>query len=77
MRQNRSAAEHFGCQRLMLHASQLTLTHPFTGEPLVIRAGLDDVWMQALSQFGWRGLLPENERVEFSGMSGQDEQIDS
>lgn len=77
LRQNRSAAEHFGCQRLMLHASQLTLTHPFTGEPLVIRAGLDDVWMQALSQFGWRGLLPENERVEFSERSGQDEQIDS
>lgn len=77
LRQNRSAAEHFGCQRLMLHASQLALTHPFTGEPLVIRAGLDDVWMQALSQFGWRGLLPENERVEFSGLSGQDEQIDS
>lgn len=40
LRQNRSAAEHFGCQRLMLHASQLELTHPFTGEPLVIRAGL-------------------------------------
>ncbi|VDR25059.1 tRNA pseudouridine synthase C [Raoultella terrigena] len=46
----------------MLHASQLSLTHPFTGEPLVIRASLDDVWMRALSQFGWRGLLPLNER---------------
>ena len=57
----------------MLHASQLTLTHPFTGEPLILRAGLDDVWMQALSQFGWRGLLPENERVEFSALSRQDE----
>ena len=77
LRQNRSAAEHFGCQRLMLHASQLELIHPFTGEPLVIRAGLDEVWMQALSQFGWRGLLPENERVELSGLSGQDKQIDS
>lgn len=43
----------------MLHASQLSLTHPFTGEPLTIHAGLDDTWMQALSQFGWRGLLPE------------------
>jgi tRNA pseudouridine65 synthase len=49
----------------MLHASELSLTHPFTGEPLTIRAGLDDVWMQALSQFGWLGQLPENERVEF------------
>lgn len=32
LRQNRSGAEHFGLQRLMLHASQLSLTHPFTGE---------------------------------------------
>ena len=46
--------------RLMLHASELSLTHPFTGEPLTIRAGLDEVWMQALSQFGWLGQLPEN-----------------
>lgn len=28
LRQNRSGAEHFGLQRLMLHASQLSLTHP-------------------------------------------------
>ncbi|EGS3915304.1 TPA: tRNA pseudouridine(65) synthase TruC, partial [Escherichia coli] len=67
----------FGLQRLMLHASQLSLTHPFTGEPLTIHAGLDDTWMQALSQFGWRGLLPENERVEFSAPSGQDGEISS
>ena len=61
----------------MLHASQLSLTHPFTGEPLTIHAGLDDTWMQALSQFGWCGLLPENERVEFSAPSGQDGEISS
>ncbi|MGR4049514.1 tRNA pseudouridine(65) synthase TruC [Kosakonia cowanii] len=73
LRQNRSAAAHFGLNRLMLHASQLSLTHPFTGEALTLRAGFDAVWMQALDQFGWRGLLPENERVEFSGLSGQDE----
>ena len=57
----------------MLHASELSLIHPFTGEPLIIRAGLDDVWMQALSQFGWRGQLPENERVEFVSGNVQDE----
>lgn len=77
LRQNRSGAEHFGLQRLMLHASQLSLTHPFTGEPLTIHAGTDDTRMQALSQFGWRGLLPENERVEFSAPSGQDGEISS
>jgi tRNA pseudouridine65 synthase len=75
LRQNRSAAEHFGCDRLMLHASELHLTHPFTGEPLVIRASLDDVWMQAMSHFGWRGLLPEVERVEFTPDNRQDDFI--
>ncbi|HHU7267022.1 TPA: tRNA pseudouridine(65) synthase TruC, partial [Escherichia coli] len=28
-------------------------------------------------QFGWCGLLPENERVEFSAPSGQDGEISS
>ncbi|EBH8751666.1 tRNA pseudouridine(65) synthase TruC [Salmonella enterica subsp. enterica serovar Kua] len=73
LRQNRSAAEHFACRRLMLHASRLELTHPFTGQPLMIQAGLDETWMQALTQFGWRGLLPDNERVEFTVASRQDE----
>lgn len=63
LRQNRSAAEHFAVNRLLLHASQLTLTHPFTGEPLVIRAGFDDVWLHALSQFGWHGEVGLNERL--------------
>ena len=44
------------------------------GEPLTLRAGFDEVWMRALSQFGWRGLLPLNERVEFADDSGQDEE---
>jgi tRNA pseudouridine65 synthase len=61
LRQNRGAAEHFGCQRLMLHASQLCLTHPITGEELTLRANLDARWMNMLSQFVWRGLLSEIE----------------
>jgi len=61
LRQNRGAAEHFGCQRLMLHASQLSLTHPITGEELTLRANLDTTWMNMLSEFGWRGLLSEIE----------------
>lgn len=73
LRQNRAAAEHFGCQRLMLHASELSLTHPVTGEPLTLRAKLDPVWMNMLSQFGWRGLLPEIE----SEMTGQAPSPDS
>ncbi|NWC61759.1 tRNA pseudouridine(65) synthase TruC [Cedecea sp. P7760] len=72
LRQNRGAAEHFGCERLMLHASQLSLNHPVTGEPLTIRAGLDDTWMQMLTKFGWRGQLPDVENIEFDPASRQD-----
>lgn len=75
LRHNRAAAEHFGCNRLMLHASQLELTHPVTGEPLRIEAGLDAVWMQALTQFGWRGILPDIERVANTPDSRQDEEV--
>lgn len=73
LRHNRSAAEHAGCRRLMLHASRLSLMHPITGQPLVIEAGLDRTWMAALSHFGWQGLLPEIERVEFPQDSVQDD----
>lgn len=72
LRQNRGAAEHFGCQRLMLHASQLALTHPVTGETLTFQANLDATWMNMLSQFGWRGLLPEIEH-EASLQVGRDD----
>jgi tRNA pseudouridine65 synthase len=73
LRQNRAAAEHFGCQRLMLHASRLELIHPITGEPLTLRARLDDTWMQTMSQFGWRGLLGDIEKVEFAAGNRQDD----
>lgn len=72
LRQNRGAAEHFGANRLMLHASSLALTHPVTGEPLLIRAGLDGVWQNLMNQFGWQDQIPEVPRVEFNAAPGQD-----
>jgi tRNA pseudouridine65 synthase len=72
LRQNRGAAEHFGMNRLMLHASALSLTHPVTGEPLVIRAGLDRVWQGMLQQFGWQEQIPDVPRVEFADEAVQD-----
>lgn len=51
---NRLFREHFSAQRLMLHASELRFMHPYTQQPLVIRAGLDDVWQGLLSEFGWQ-----------------------
>ena len=72
LRQNRGAAEHFGMDRLMLHASELSLTHPVTGEPLVLRAGLDAVWQRAMQQFSWQTFLPDIPRVELSTENSQD-----
>ncbi|KAA8996091.1 tRNA pseudouridine(65) synthase TruC [Affinibrenneria salicis] len=72
LRQNRAMAAHFGCPRLMLHASRLTLTHPISGEPLALDARWDAPWQGAMRQFGWQGLLPDFERVEFAAQSGQD-----
>lgn len=72
LRQNRSAAQHFGMTRLMLHASELRLTHPVTGEPLLLRAGLDSVWQGMMAQFGWEDALPNLPRVEFAASCLQD-----
>jgi len=72
LRQNRSAAQHFGMKRLMLHASELRLDHPVTGEPLVLRAGLDSVWQEMMTTFGWQDALPDLPRVEFAASSLQD-----
>ncbi len=72
LKQNRAAAEHWGCNRLMLHASKLALTHPVTGEPLCITAGLDGVWQTMMTHFGWQQLLPDLPRVEIAPPAGQD-----
>lgn len=71
LRQNRGAAVHFGLDRLMLHASVLSLSHPVTGKPLVICAGLDRVWQQMLQQFGWQHQIPDIPRVEFDDKAAQ------
>ena len=41
---NRAVAELLGLQRLWLHAQSLTLTHPVSGQPLVIHSALADEW---------------------------------
>ncbi|MBU0657000.1 MAG: tRNA pseudouridine(65) synthase TruC [Gammaproteobacteria bacterium] len=37
---NQFFRQQFACQRLLLHAARLQLTHPHTGEPLIINAPL-------------------------------------
>lgn len=72
LKQNRSAAQHFGMRRLMLHASELRLNHPVTGEPLVLRAGLNQIWQDMMATFGWQACLPDVPRVEFVATNLQD-----
>ncbi|WP_419208841.1 tRNA pseudouridine(65) synthase TruC [Photobacterium leiognathi subsp. mandapamensis] len=52
-RHNRMFREHYDCHRLMLHASRLQFAHPITGEPIDIRADIDETWQHVMSAFNW------------------------
>lgn len=64
LRHNRAIAEHFDCQRLMLHASHLALEHPVTGESLLISAPWEQRWQSLMSEFGWIEQCPKYNEVE-------------
>lgn len=53
LRHNRAVAHHYGCQRLMLHASEMQLVHPVSGESLALRANWDDHWQQFMQHCRW------------------------
>lgn len=53
-RHNRFFREHYGCDRMLLHAQQLQLAHPVSGEPLRICAPPDTPWQQLLTEFAWQ-----------------------
>ena len=52
-RHNRFFRTQYDCSRMLLHAQTLALSHPVTGEPLLLKAGLDDQWMHIMEEFGW------------------------
>lgn len=52
-RHNRFFRSQYGCARMLLHAQSLALSHPITGEPLLLKAGLDDQWMRIMKEFDW------------------------
>lgn len=51
LHQNRAFTEYFGIKRLMLHATQLNITHPITHKSLVINANLPNDWQQIVKHF--------------------------
>lgn len=52
-RHNRLFRERFGVQRMLLHASTLSLPHPVTGEPLRLHAPLPEELAGLLAALGW------------------------
>ena len=52
-RHNRFFRTQYDCSRMLLHAQTLALSHPVTGEPLLLKAGLDDQWTRIMEEFGW------------------------
>ena len=52
-RHNRLFREHYGCERLLLHAASLAFAHPYTGAPLRIQAPPDAQWQALMARLGW------------------------
>lgn len=51
--------DHFGAGRLLLHAWQMTFSHPFTEESITLTAGFDPVWNSLIERFDWYSALPD------------------
>lgn len=51
--------DHFDAPRLLLHAWQLTMQHPVSGETLILNAPLDNVMRRLCLRFGWQQSLPD------------------
>lgn len=50
---NKLFREIYDSHRLLLHASSLKFVHPFTGQDLLIEAGVDETWQRLCAEFGW------------------------
>ncbi|RBH47515.1 pseudouridylate synthase, partial [Pseudomonas sp. MWU13-2860] len=58
-RHNRMFTEHFGSQRLLLACVAMQLSHPDSGQPLLLQAPPADDFMQVMEQLGWRAALED------------------
>lgn len=50
---NKSVREHYNCHRMLLHAIELSIKHPYKDELLCIKAPLDETFNSIFSFFGW------------------------
>jgi tRNA pseudouridine65 synthase len=51
---NKLFREKFECHRLLLHSTQITLTHPINKKKLVIKAPLDEMFQKLFKIFEWK-----------------------
>lgn len=58
-RHNRYFKETLNAGRLLLHASQMQLPHPETGETLIFNAPIDETLNQLFERFDWLEALPK------------------
>jgi len=54
---NRMFRERYDCHRLLLQANRLGFQHPYSGEPVCIRAGDEPEFERLFAAFGW-GRVP-------------------
>jgi len=50
---NKFVRQTYECHRLLLHATSLKIKHPYSGENLEIKAGLDEVFVSIFKHFNW------------------------
>ena len=58
-RHNRFFRTQYDCTRMLLHAQSLSLSHPVTGEPLLLKAGLDKQWRHIIETFAWTASITD------------------
>ena len=51
---NKLIRKHYNSHRLLLHASSLEITHPYTKEKLIFKADLDETFKSVFKSFGWK-----------------------
>jgi tRNA pseudouridine65 synthase len=50
---NKFIREQYSCHRLLLHAAELQIKHPYRGDMLIIKAPLDEIFNTIFNSFGW------------------------
>lgn len=54
---NKFIREQYNCHRLLLHASELCIKHPYKDDMLVINAALDETFNAIFNSFNWNEII--------------------